>query len=134
MKTFGQILILICCCTLWTGCKTQSIGTPVSNPNRDIIGSWEGCDGRVITFSRDEDGEITGHYSQLGELEKYNFSQDEIGYKVTQQSAGTYTGLVKWRSTAGAETWKKVTITIEGGSYKDNSSDGCSKNMKRLEP
>jgi hypothetical protein len=134
MKPFVPILIFAFCITLWSGCKTQSVGTGISNINTDIVGSWEGCDGRVVTFTKEENGEIYGRYTQLGGLKKYNFSQDEIGYQVVKQSLGTYTGSVKWRSTTGTETWKKVTITIEGDTYKDDSSDGCSKNMKRIIP
>ena len=39
---------------IWVGCK--SVSPVATSTNYGIIGSWEGCDGRVVTFSADENG------------------------------------------------------------------------------
>lgn len=132
MLNLKNILLFSVCLTLWTGCKTTSTAPVVSPVNQNIIGSWEGCDGRVITFTEEENAEITGRYTKLGGLGKYKFTLNEIGYRLTQQSPGNYTGTVKWQDLSGNETWKKVSITIENDVYTDNSSDSCSQEMKRV--
>ncbi|MEE1964204.1 hypothetical protein V1387_16045 [Allomuricauda taeanensis] len=132
IKSFTQILFLVFATIFWQGCKTISSSIPATTMDKDIVGSWEGCDGRVVTFTKQKSGEIIGRYTHLGGLGEYRFTQDEIGYKVAQKELGTYTGLVKWRNATGEVTWKKVMITIEDNVYKDNNSDGCSKEMKRI--
>jgi hypothetical protein len=136
MKTLRHILLFALFATLFAGCKTTSTGPIISTPSpsidQDIIGSWEGCDGRVITFAK-EGNEIIGRYIKLGGLERYKFTLNEEGYRLTWQSAGNYTGTVKWQNPSGNETWKKVSITINNNAYKDSTSDPCSKEMKRVE-
>lgn len=125
-----QLLLLLALCILWNGCKTTTVGeTPVS---KDIIGSWKGCDGRVITFQNEGNGEIVGRYTKLGNLGQYGFEESEIGYKVSQQQPGIYYGSVKWRSSNQNVSWKTITITIVGNSYEDNGSDSCAKEMDRI--
>ncbi|AEM71780.1 hypothetical protein Murru_2754 [Allomuricauda ruestringensis DSM 13258] len=132
MKTLKRIILAIFA-TFFAGCKVTSVEPMISTPSidRNIIGSWEGCDGRVITFTN-ENNEIIGRYTKLGGLERYMFNIDEIGYKLTEQKPGTYFGTVKWQSLSGNETWKKVTVTIENNVYTDNQSDACSKEMERV--
>lgn len=119
---------------LFTACKTSSTGSMISSPtiDQDIMGSWEGCDGRVITFTK-EDNKVIGRYTKLGKLEKYKFTLNEVGYRLKEQSVGNYTGTVKWQNLSGNETWRNVTVTIENNIYTDNQSDACSKEMKRVE-
>ncbi|WP_318312711.1 hypothetical protein [Flagellimonas crocea] len=114
----------------WVGCK--SVNPPVSYTNKDIIGSWEGCDGRVVTFSKDENGGVLGRYSKLGGLGRYRFSLNEIGFHITQKKPGTYVGQVKWKNTMGNETWREETIEVEGNILKTTSSDNCGKELKRV--
>lgn len=130
MKTITYILLL----ALFTACKTSSTGSMISSPtiDQDIMGSWEGCDGRVITFTK-EDNKVIGRYTKLGKLEKYKFTLNEVGYRLKEQSVGNYTGTVKWQNLSGNETWRNVTVTIENNIYTDNQSDACSKEMKRVE-
>ncbi|APY12214.1 hypothetical protein BWZ22_13705 [Seonamhaeicola sp. S2-3] len=106
----------------------------ISSPtiDQDIMGSWEGCDGRVITFTK-EDDKVIGRYTKLGGLEKYKFTLNEVGYRLKEQSVGNYIGTVKWQNLSGKETWKKVIVSIENNIYADNQSDACSKEMKRVE-
>lgn len=118
---------------LSVSCKTVSVKPVISNTDQNIIGYWEGCDGRVVKFTKNEDNSIVGHYEKLGELYKYKFAVNEEGYRLNQQNPGVYKGLVKWKTISGEETWKEVTITIENDIYKDNGSDGCSKEMKRID-
>jgi len=96
----------------------------------DLLGSWVGCDGRVVTFTQ-EGGQYIGRYTALGGLGTYHFTPNEIGYKATQAADGTYVGQVKWRYTNGDHQWRPLKITIKGNQYSDEGSDGCSKNMKR---
>ncbi len=125
-----KIVLLACCSLLWMSCKTvSSTGTPAAET---IIGSWEGCDGRVVTFSSEENGEIVGRYSKLGGLARYGFEVNETGYKLRRRAAGTYAGTVKWRTTSGSVSWKKVTVSIQGDTYLDDSSDSCAKEMTRV--
>lgn len=128
---FNKLILLITCCTLLTmGCRSVTdTGTKTSG---DLLGSWEGCDGRVVTFTQNEDGEISGRYTALGGLTRYGFQANEIGYKLRKRAAGSYSGTVKWRNTRGEATWRDVVITIQGDRYMDNSSDNCAREMKRL--
>lgn len=119
---FSVFLILL------ANCKTTS----VLITKNDIVGTWEGCDGRQIVFSENTEGEIIGHLAKLGKLERYKFTLNEEAYRVKKQSHGVYTGVVKWQNLNGKETWEKVTITIENDVYTDDGSDSCSKEMKRI--
>ena len=96
----------------------------------DLVGSWKGCDGRVVTFTL-EDGQYIGRYTQLADLGKYHFTPNEIGYRAFKTQDGKYVGGVKWRSTSGQQEWRPTTITIKGGKYTDTGSDNCSKQMRR---
>lgn len=125
-----QLLLLIAISILGVGCKSiDAADTPIS---KTIIGSWKGCDGRIITFQKEGNDQIIGRYTELGNLGQYGFEKNEIGYKVRQQQLGTYTGSVKWRSSGESESWKNITITIAGKSYQDNGSDSCAKEMERV--
>ncbi|MHA7832701.1 MAG: hypothetical protein ACX93O_16520 [Flagellimonas sp.] len=130
-KKFKFIVLLSLSLGIWAGCK--SVNPIVTSTNPDIIGSWEGCDGRVVTFYTNENGEIEGSYSKLGGLGRYKFTLDEVGFHLSQQNRGTYVGQVKWRSTLGKETWKDETIIVEGNVLKTSSSDDCSKELTRVE-
>lgn len=99
--------------------------------SNDIVGSWTGCDGRVIQFERSS-GEFVGRYIALGRLTEYGFSANEIGYRAQETTSGTYEGQVKWRWTTGEEEWRTNTITISGDSYSDTNSDSCTKSMQRV--
>jgi hypothetical protein len=96
----------------------------------ELAGSWEGCDGRVVTFTL-ENGQYIGRYSKLGGLGSYHFTINEIGYKATRTPEGKYVGQVKWRWTSGQQEWRPNTITIIGNNYTDTGSDSCSRQMKR---
>ena len=129
----AKLLILACCTAfLMTYCKSADTVSETPSKDRSIIGSWKGCDGRVVTFSKDENDEIVGRYNALGRLGAYHFSENEIGYRVTLKAAGSYEGKVKWRSTSGDVSWKNVSIKIEDNTYTDSGSDNCSKEMKRI--
>ncbi len=132
MKTLNIVLFFCAYITLNTACKTTSINLITPEPDQDIIGSWEGCDGRVVKFSKKDNDKIVGHYMGLGRLDKYKFTLNEEGYRLSQQSSGVYKGLVKWKTVSGEETWEEVTITVENNIYKDSGSDSCSKEMKRI--
>ena len=143
MQLIRNILILLVAFTVWVACKTTATA-PIGGPsvNNDIIGSWEGCDGRVITFTkqkpltqnnqRTHKDSIIGRYTKLGGLKTYKFTVDEIGYKLVEDSLGNYSGLVKWQNLSGKETWKVVTIHVQGDTYKDDNSDSCSKEITRI--
>jgi len=96
-----------------------------------LLGSWRGCDGRVVTFVY-EGGEYIGRYTSLGGLAPYHFTLNEVGYRARQQPDGRYVGQVKWRWTSGASQWRPNVITISGNSYRDSGSDSCSTAMSRL--
>tara|TARA_R100001369_G_scaffold82220_1_gene113785 strand:+ start:968 stop:1450 length:483 start_codon:yes stop_codon:yes gene_type:complete len=151
MKVFRSILLLAISCALWISCKTTATAPIASSSNHnDIIGSWEGCDGRIITFSKTKplatpsSSETTqnngltkkdfiiGRYSKLGGLTRYQFTQNEIGYKLIEKSPGHYTGMVKWQDLSGIETWKEVTIHVDNDTYRDDNSDSCSKVITRI--
>lgn len=131
MKKIRLIVLLSISFITLAGCK--SVDSVVSSANTDIIGSWEGCDGRVVTFYKDERGEIKGRYTQLGGLGKYNFSLNEVGFRLSRKSPGVYVGQVKWRNTIGKETWKDETITVENNILKTTSSDDCSTELAKVE-
>lgn len=124
------ILVLSISFGIWVGCK--SVNPVVTSANTSIIGSWEGCDGRVVSFYTNENGEIEGRYSKLGGLDRFKFTVDEIGFFLTQKSPGVYTGKVKWRNTAGAATWRDETIMVENDILKTSSSDDCSKELTKV--
>ena len=151
MKVFKSVLLLAISCTLWSSCKTTATAPISSSSNHNnIIGSWEGCDGRIITFSKTKPlatpsssetkhnkrltkkDSIIGRYSKLGGLTRYQFTQNEIGYKLIEKSRGHYTGMVKWQDLSGTETWKEVTIHVDNDTYRDDNSDSCSKVIKRI--
>ena len=99
-----------------------------------LVGSWVGCDGRVVTFTHEGDehtGQFVGKYTNLGGLGRFHFEADEVGYVATQRSANEYTGQVKWRSVDGNLYWKPNEITISGDNYFDNGSDPCARTMRR---
>lgn len=143
MRFSRNILFLLVTFPIWIACKTTTTA-PIGGPsvNNDIIGSWEGCDGRVITFTKKEPrmpnnqrtqkDSIIGRYTKLGGLKTYKFTVDEIGYKLVEDSPGNYSGLVKWQNLSGRETWKAVTIHVQGDTYRDDNSDNCSKEIKRI--
>jgi len=131
LNTFKFCMISFVCCATFSCKSTSSVHLP-SAAETSILGSWEGCDGRVITFRRGPGGEILGRYSELGGLERYRFTQDEVGYRIREKTPGTYEGKVKWQNTQGSETWKTVAITIQNNEYSDNSSDPCSNYMTRI--
>ena len=81
---------------------------------------------------RTQKDSIIGRYTKLGGLKTYKFTVDEIGYKLVEDSPGNYSGLVKWQNLSGRETWKAVTVHIENNTYRDNSSDPCSKKITRI--
>ena len=130
IRVVKLLSLLSCFVLLIIACKSAT--GPSSSISKDIIGDWEGCDGRVVRFGRLDRDTITGRYTRLGGLKQYGFEQNEIGYKVIQQRPGIYTGQVKWRTTSGGVSWKNVTISIEGDRYSDTSSDGCAKEMIRV--
>ena len=139
MRAQNYYILLAISLAILSGCKAISVNS--SAVDNSIIGSWEGCDERIITFTKEEnptadgkDGEIIGRYTKLGKLERYKFTQNEIGYKLTEQGPGLYIGTVKWQDPNGNETWKKVSITIEDSTYKSDGSDRCSEEMKRVNP
>ncbi|RPG35625.1 MAG: hypothetical protein CBB72_005410 [Muricauda sp. TMED12] len=116
---------------IWVGCK--SVSPVATSTNYGIIGSWEGCDGRVVTFSADENGKITGRYTKLGGLGRYKFTLNEVGFHLSQESPGVYVGQVKWKNTNGKETWRDETIVVENNMLKTSSSDDCSKELAKVE-
>lgn len=122
-------------CCLVLSCKSTGLATAPAPIEHSILGSWEGCDGRVVTFTREPDGLILGHYSELGGLGKYGFTRLEEGYRIRRQGRGTYNGKVKWRDTNGNASWKNVEITIEiDNVFRSDGSDSCSAEMTRLDP
>ncbi len=132
MKYVSKFIIFACATVLLANCKSVSPTAEVPATSQSIIGSWEGCDGRVVTFTKDDEGKYLGRYTALGRLGTYQFTKDEIGYEVMQKGTGTYTGRVKWKDTSGYESWRKVEITIENNVYSDSGSDRCSREMKRV--
>ena len=131
VKKIKFILFLSLSFGIWVSCK--SINPIATSTYTDIIGSWEGCDGRVVTFYTNENGEIEGRYAKLGELGRYKFTLDEVGFHLSQQNPGTYVGQVKWKNTMGKETWRDETIIVENNILKTSSSDDCSKELTRVE-
>lgn len=131
VKKIKFIVLLSLSLGIWVSCT--SVNPVVTKTNTDIIGSWEGCDGRVVTFYIDENGEIEGRYSKLGGLGRYKFTLDEVGFHLSQQSPGTYVGQVKWRNTTGKETWRDETIVVENNILKTSSSDDCSTKLTKVE-
>ncbi|MFC4220066.1 hypothetical protein [Flagellimonas marina] len=129
-KRLNFIILVSLSLGLWVGCK--SVSPTVSNTNTNIIGSWEGCDGRVVAFYTNEKGEIEGRYSKLGGLDKFKFTLDEIGFHLTRKSPGVYTGKVKWRNTSGTESWRDETIVVENDILKTSGSDFCGNELKRI--
>ena len=128
MKTHYLLLSLLILTMVMVGCgvKKQTV------INNSIIGSWEGCDGRVITFTQEGDS-ILGHYTKLNGLERFGFSQNEIGYKLIRESVGSYTGQVKWRAINIKEpTWRAVKVSIHENTYQDIGSDRCGREMTRI--
>jgi hypothetical protein len=102
-----------------------------ATPSTQLVGSWRGCDGRVVTFVN-EGGGFVGRYTALGGLPRVGFTLNEIGYRARLQSAGRYVGDVKWRWPGGRQNWVSNTITISGNSYRDTGSDSCSRSMTRI--
>jgi hypothetical protein len=131
MKFVKKLMIFVFASVFLVNCKSVSPSIEVPSKSQSIIGSWVGCDGRVVTF-KENDGKYIGRYTALGNLETYKFTKDEIGYEVIRQSLGNYSGKVKWKDTSGNESWKTVNITIENNVYSDSGSDRCSKEMKRV--
>ena len=129
-KKIKFILILSISLGIWVGCK--SVSPTVTSTNTNIIGSWEGCDGRVVAFYANENGEIEGRYSKLGGLDRFKFTVDEIGFLLTQKSPGVYAGRVKWRNTTGTATWRDETIVVENNILKTSGSDACGNEMTRV--
>lgn len=100
--------------------------------NQSILGSWEGCDGRTVTYTIEND-QIIGRLTKLGNLATYGFKADEVGFILEDKTNGVYDGKVKWRyKDDEKEYWKNVTIKVEGNNYVDKGSDPCSKQMKRI--
>ncbi|PKA82824.1 hypothetical protein ATE92_0963 [Ulvibacter sp. MAR_2010_11] len=129
MKTIKVLLtaFVISMGLVFCGTQKQQVNT-----NRSIIGSWQGCDGRVVTFTRKGDS-ILGHYTELNGLERFGFTRNEIGHKLIKESAGSYSGLVKWRAVNIKEpTWRTVNVFINGNVYKDQGSDRCGRDMTRI--
>ncbi|WP_036385317.1 hypothetical protein [Muricauda sp. MAR_2010_75] len=130
VKKIKFIPLIFISLLIFGSCK--SVSPVVSSTNTDIIGSWEGCDGRVVSFYTNENGEIEGRYSKLGGLGRFKFAVDEIGFFLTQTSTGVYTGKVKWRNTSGAATWRDETIVVENNILKTSGSDACGNEMTRV--
>ncbi|MEM7186018.1 MAG: hypothetical protein AAF466_05100 [Bacteroidota bacterium] len=111
-------------------CSTQK--TIPAPKTYSLIGQWEGCDGRIIEFTK-EDDIIIGRCIALGGLGTYGFTLNEVGYEVEAQGNNTYKGRVKWRKTGQKDPfWKNVEITIDGNSYEDQGSDSCGREMARV--
>ncbi len=120
-------------CLTWNACdELRKLERELATPKNwdDLIGSWVGCDGRMVTFTL-ENGEYIGRYTKLGGLEPYHFKVNEIGYKAKRNLEGKYVGQVKWRWTSGKKRWSPNTITINGNKYTDSGSDSCSRKMDR---
>ena len=103
---------------------------PVQHANH-ILGSWQGCDGRIVT-STEEGGEFVGRYTALGGLGGFGFKINEVGYRLRLQSDGSFTGEVKWRWTDGRSQWRAMTASVSGDVYRDSGSDSCSRQMTRV--
>ena len=127
-----KLLIFACATVFLANCKSMSPSIKAPSKSQSIIGSWMGCDGRIVTFMKNNEGKYIGRYTDLGGLKTYKFTKNEIGYEVIQESPGSFSGKVKWRDTSGNESWKNVDITIENNVYSDSGSDHCSKEMKRV--
>jgi hypothetical protein len=126
MKT-RHYFLLIGFFGLLMSCGSQKI----AQVNDGILGSWEGCDGRVVTYTQIGDS-IFGKYTVLARLKSVGFELDEVGYKLKKQQSGIYSGAVKWRTRGQSKVeWKPVQITLSGQSYTDKGSDSCSKVMNR---
>jgi hypothetical protein len=99
----------------------------------DLVGSWKGCDGRVVTFTL-ENGEYKGRYTNLsGRLRRFGFEEKELGYIIIKMNEeGRYSGQVKWRFLNGESRWADTNITINGNRYTDDGSDDCSRTMARV--
>jgi len=111
-----------------SSCGVQKPATMSSG----IVGSWQGCDGRIVTFTQKGDS-IIGRYTTLGGLERFGFAQDEIGHKLSSEEDGSYVGLVKWRAiNIKQPTWRAVKVTINGNIYQDKGSDRCGRDMTRF--
>ncbi len=104
---------------------------PVMPPvSSDLLGIWQGCDGRQVTFTL-EDGQYVGRYTALGGLGSYGFTLGEIGYRFTLQPDGSYVGDVEWRG-SNFQEWRPDKATVAGDRYRDTGSDGCSREMTRV--
>ncbi len=99
--------------------------------NQQLLGRWQGCDGRVVEFTEDR-GVLRGAYIALGGLGTYGFRIGQAGYEARQVSPGLYEGRVLWMGAATTPQWRPNRITIQGDDYKDTGSDSCSQNMKRV--
>ena len=127
MKTLVPLFtIVIFLTTIACGTqKTQTVFDPA------ILGSWRGCDGRVVAFTV-EDDKIIGRYENIGSLGTFGFTQNEIGYELSSKGNSTYEGRVKWGKSDHKKFWKPVIIKVTGNTYTDKGSDACSEKMKRV--
>ncbi|MCU7836753.1 MAG: hypothetical protein KZQ83_16075 [gamma proteobacterium symbiont of Taylorina sp.] len=113
------------------GIKVSSQPFEVSVGSDKLIGSWEGCDGRVVRFSYNN-GRYEGRYTELGGLAPYHFTEGELGFIAIKNSDGSYSVEVKWRwlSSPDRIDWKPSTITVKGGT--DTGSGSCSAGFQSI--
>ena len=101
------------------------------SPNQQLLGRWQGCDGRIVEFT-ETGGVLRGAYVALGGVGAYGFRLGEVGYEARQVSPGVYEGRVLWKGGSATPQWRPNRITIQGDDYGDTASDSCSRNMKRV--
>lgn len=108
-------------------CSADRGATPI------LVGSWQGCDGRVVTFTlRGET--VAGRYIAMGRLGQYGFKLGDIGYEFKRHADGTYIGKVLWRGPGDRTEWRNSKITLHGDTLTDTGADSCSGTMTRVAP
>lgn len=128
MKILRFILIAL----MISSCASKKIVVKQAITPPNIIGSWKGCDERIVEFVKEEDS-IFGICRRLGGLSAFGFQENEIGYKITHLGDGEYQGKVKWRFKDDTTVkWRNVKITIDNDTYTDQGSDKCGSKMTKV--
>ena len=115
MKLLSKYLVLLLM-ILIVSCGVKSKQPLV---NQSILGSWEGCDGRTVTYTIEND-QIIGRLTKLGTLATYGFKVDEVGFMLENKTNGVYKGKVKWRykrTWADRHFFRHTLITLGASRY-----------------
>jgi hypothetical protein len=111
----------------------------LSSEATDLLGIWQGCDGRKVEFTQEGDA-FVGRYIALGNLGAYKFQVGEVGYRhrLLDSQAQTYQGQDKWRRSDPESTfyWRDsvIRMSADADSFSDSGADQCSATMARVHP